>query len=394
MAALISSVMHTKDKVPFFVSRCEEMGIEVLPPDVNESGHDFVVSPVAGDVEHDRAGHGRVRFGLDAVKNVGSAAVDAIVAARSEGGPFPSIWDFCERVDCRAVNRKAIESLVKCGALDSTGASRRGMLEVLEQAQAAGQQAQQDALLGQGSIFDLGEPGGSSSPAGAFRPPAPPVPRIADDRAERGAMEKETLGLFLSSHPLKDIRPALAERVDCSLRALADKPDGEWVTVGGVIVECKRIRTKKGDPMMFATLDDLDGQVELLVFNSAYASNAGEVEVDRVLLVRGRVDHKEAGETKLVAQEVERFEPTPEDVERAREAAATPPEPKVLALRVDPAVAPSFLADLHDVARKFPGEHELRLEIGARRLALGPAYRLSGCSACRADLAALPGAAL
>src|SRR5918912_1754065 len=145
MAALISSVMSTKDKVPFFVSRCEDMGIDVLPPDVNESGHDFVVT------------EGRIRFGLDAVKNVGAAAVDAMIEARSEGGPFTSLWDFCERVDCRAVNKKAIESLVRCGALDSTGASRAGMLSVLPQAQAAGSKAQQDAQLGQSSIFDLEE---------------------------------------------------------------------------------------------------------------------------------------------------------------------------------------------------------------------------------------------
>src|SRR2546421_1969839 len=123
MAAVISSVMSTKDKVPFFVSRCEEMGIQVLPPDVNESGHDF------GVVE------GTIRFGLDAVKNVGAAAVDAVLAAREKDGPFSSIWDFCERVDCRAVNKKAIESLIRCGALDSTGATRRGMLEVFGDAQ-------------------------------------------------------------------------------------------------------------------------------------------------------------------------------------------------------------------------------------------------------------------
>src|ERR671938_523821 len=158
MAALISSVMSTKDKVPFFVSRCEEMGIDVLPPDVNASDHDFVVTG------------GQIRFGLDAVKNVGPAAVDAVLEAREEGGPFTSIWDFCERVDCRAVNKKAIESLVKCGALDSTGASRRGMLEVLGDAQASGQKSQHDALLGQGSIFDLGDP---SEPAVGAAAPSP-----------------------------------------------------------------------------------------------------------------------------------------------------------------------------------------------------------------------------
>src|SRR5205814_7167365 len=152
MAALISSVMSTKDKVPFFVSRCEDMGIEVLPPDVNQSGHDFVVVD------------GNIRFGLDAVKNVGAAAVDAIIEARESGGPFTSIWDFCERVDCRAVNKKAIESLVRCGAFDLLHSSRSGMLEILPQAQGAGQKAQQDALLGQGSIFDFDEP--SDGPGG------------------------------------------------------------------------------------------------------------------------------------------------------------------------------------------------------------------------------------
>ncbi len=154
MAALISSVMSTKDKVPFFVSRCEDMGIDVLPPDVNQSGHDFVV--VEGDI----------RFGLDAVKNVGYAAVEKIGEARATGGDFTSIWDFCARVDCRTVNKKAIESLIKCGALDSTGATRKGMLSVLPQAQASGAKAQEDALSGQGSIFDLDPPGRSFAGAG------------------------------------------------------------------------------------------------------------------------------------------------------------------------------------------------------------------------------------
>src|SRR5215218_2969448 len=144
MAALISSVMDTKDKVPFFVSQTESMGIEILPPDVNESDHEFMV------VE------GNIRFGLDAVKGVGHAAVEAIKRAREEGGAFASLWDFCERVDARAVNKRAIEALIKCGAFGSTGATRKGMLSVLEAAQAAGSKQQQDAEIGQGSIFDLG----------------------------------------------------------------------------------------------------------------------------------------------------------------------------------------------------------------------------------------------
>src|SRR3989440_5227337 len=341
MAALISSVMSTKDKVPFFVSRCEEMGIEVLPPDVNESGHDFVVSG------------GNIRFGLDAVKNVGAAAVDAVTAAREEGGRFTSIWDFCERVDCRCVNKKAIESLVRCGPLDSTGATRRGMLSVLAHAQASGAKAQQDAQLGQASIFDLEDPAagvGAGGGASAMRQ-HPTVPSLPDERQELNAMEKETLGLFLSSHPLKEVRPALRARVDCSLAELAGRRDGDWVTVGGMIAEAKRIRTKKGEPMLFATLDDLEAQVEMLVFNSAYASNAEKVDLDRVVIVRGRVDHKERGETKLVAQEIDVFDPTPEEVDRARAEAIPVGSAPRITLRVSEAGPASVLDGLKDRVR-------------------------------------------
>jgi DNA polymerase III subunit alpha len=393
MAALISSVMQTKDKVPFFVSRCEEMGIEVLPPDVNSSGHDFVVMRDRGDGEEGA----RIRFGLDAVKNVGGAAVDAILAAREEDGAFHSIWDFCERVDCRAVNKRAIESLVSCGALDSTGATRSGMLEVLEQAQATGSKVQQDALLGQGSIFDFGDlepdPAGASGESGSGFRHELPVPSLPDSRKDLNAWEKETLGLFLSSHPLKEVRPALRARIDCGLAELADRRDGDWVTVGGMIAECKRIRTRKGEPMMFATLDDLEGQVEILVFNSAYAQNADKIDVDSVVLVRGRVDHKEGGETKLVVQEVEAFEPAREEVESAAQLAAPSPPPR-LRLQLTASVPAAFLDELREVVTHFPGRHELVLEVGERTLVLGPDFRVTDSSAFRADVMTLAGGGL
>jgi DNA polymerase III subunit alpha len=384
MAALISSVMSTKDKVPFFVSRCEDMGIEVLPPDVNLSGHDFVV------VE------GNIRFGLDAVKNVGAAAVDAIIEARESGGPFSSIWDFCERVDCRAVNKKAIESLIKCGALDSTGASRNGMLQVLPDAQGAGQQVQQDALLGQGSIFDLGEPspaGGGGAGSSFLGPQHPPVPSVPDERIERGAMEKETLGLFLSSHPLKEVRAALRARVECSLAELEKKKDGDWVTVGGTITESKKIRTKKGEPMMFATLDDLEGSVEMLVFNSAYANNADKIGDDKVLIVRGRVDHKEQGETKLVVQEVEIFEPSHEEVEEAKQSAAleAAAPPKRVTVAVSGELPAHFIEDFKELVHHHRGEYEVMVRIGERSLLLGPDYRVADTPTFRSELTALTG---
>ena len=336
---------------------------------------------------------GNIRFGLDAVKNVGAAAVDAIIAAREEGGPFTSLWDFCERVDCRAVNKKAIESLIRCGALDSTGATRNGMLAVLPQAQASGSKAQQDAQLGQSSIFDLETPAGGDA-AGAPGPSRqrPPIPGLPDERRELNAMEKETLGLFLSSHPLKEVRAALRARVECSLAELGGKRDGEWVTVGGMISEAKRIRTKKGEPMLFATLDDLEAQVEMLVFNSAYAANSDKVDVDKVVIVRGRVDHKEQGETKLVAQDVEVFDPTQEEVEAARAAVIPTGSPPRVTLKVAPSIPASFLDDLKELASHNRGDHELAVLVGNRTLVLGDKYRVAPAR-FRADLDGLAGAA-
>jgi DNA polymerase-3 subunit alpha len=192
-------------------------------------------------------------------------------------------------------------------------------------------------------------------------------------------MEKETLGLFLSSHPLKEVRPALRAKTDCTLAELDAKKDGDWVTVGGMISESKKIRTKKGDMMMFATLDDLEGQVEIVVFNSALATNEGKLEVDRMVIVRARVDHKEQGETKLIVQDVEGFEPTPEEVEEARERAANAPPPVVrrVTLQLSTSVPETFLDDLRERVAHHPGDHELELLVGERRLVLGDDFRVS-----------------
>jgi DNA polymerase-3 subunit alpha len=405
MAALISSVMSTKDKVPFFVARCEEMGIEILPPDVNLSDHEFTV------VE------GNIRFGLDAVKGVGFQAVEAIKRAREEGGEFKSLWDFCERVDNRTVNKKAIEALIKCGALGSTKASRKGMLEVLEQAQASGQKAQQDALIGQGSIFDLAEPGSSpaaessAAPAtGLARPVHPPISSEEYDQAELLAVEKEAIGLFISAHPLKPLREALRARADCPLAALGDRRDKDWVTVGGIIVEAKRIRTRNGDPMMFATLDDLAGSVEMLIFGKALAEYESALAVDEVVLVKGRVDHKEAGKTCLIVQSVERFAPSQEEIEQAREKSdasaqrnrAVAALAETVHLRVHAsALGMGLIEDLKHAIEDFPGAAEIVLDVdtraGTRRVRLGEAYRVQHTPTLRAELehalAPLPSAA-
>ena len=291
MAALISSVMNTKDRVPLYVNACREMGIDVLPPDVNSSQQDFAV---VGGVIH---------FGLNAVKNVGEAAAEAIVRVRSEGGPFESIWELTERVDPQVLNKRALESLVKCGALDSTDATRLGMLTALEAAMGHGQRISADRLAGQASIFDGAF--GEDDPVEAQHPP---LATTEFDERELLRLEKETLGLYVSEHPLERVRTELRRKTDCALTDLERRRDGEFVTVGGIVSALKQVTTKRGEPMVFVTLDDPTGSAEVVVFNSTYAAARELLEADRILVVKGRVDHKQAGETKLVASEVSAFE--------------------------------------------------------------------------------------
>jgi DNA polymerase III subunit alpha len=390
MAALISSVMDTKDKVPFFVAQAEQMGIAILPPDVNLSDHEFVV------VE------GNIRFGLDAVKGVGYQAVEAIKRAREDGGPFTSLFDFCERVDNRAVNKKAIEALIKCGAFGTTNAPRKGMLAVLEQAQAAGSKAQQDALIGQGSIFDLGgDVGDGGGSANAFAGPShAPIPGEEFDRTEMLAAEKESLGLFISAHPLKDVGPALRAKADSTLAELSDRRDGDWVTIGGMITQAKRIKTKKGDWMMFATIYDLEASVEIVVFGKVLDACGDALDTDSIVLVRGKVDHKDRDKTCLVAQQVERFAPSEEEVLQAQVQAARPAlTPAALRLHLDATALPATaLGELKDLLAGFPGESDVVIElastVGRRRLKLGPSFRVSRSASLHAELDALLGSAL
>jgi DNA polymerase III subunit alpha len=344
MAALISSVMNTKDKVPFYVAACDEMGIEVLPPDVNVSAEDF------------RVVEGKIRFGLNAVKNVGETAVRAILAAREGGGPFTSIWDFCERVDPQVVNKRALESLVKSGAFDSTGSPRKGMHDALEIALGHGTRTHDDRLSGQASIFDDG-------PA-EWRPP--PIAGEEWEKAERLAFEKESLGLYVSEHPLDGIKDALRRKTDCAVVELERRRDGDIVTVGGIVGALRQTTTKKGDPMVFLRLDDVTGSVEAIVFNSVYVDARELLEADRILVVKGRVDHKE-GETKLIALEVAPFEATPER--------------KEVFLRLDARKAPAgTIRELAELLKHFPGEAPVTATVetssGPLRLEFGPDYRV------------------
>ena len=361
MAALISSVMNTKDKVPFYVNACEELGIEVLPPDVNESAVDFAV------VE------GKIRFGLNAVKNVGENACRAIVAARAEGGPFTNIWDFTDRVDPQLVNKRALESLIKAGALPG---SRKSMLEVLDQALGSGNAAHDARRFGQGSIFDLGD-----------EPQQVQYPVLSAeefDKADLLHMEKESLGLYVSEHPLSAVRDQLKRKTDCAITELERRRDGEIVLIGGLVSTLKQMTTKKGDPMVFATVEDLTGSVEVVAFNSVYAQARDLLVQDGVLIVKGRVDHKQMGETKLVALEISAFEAMPER--------------KEVRLKVDARIAAAgVIRELAAVVKDFPGEAPVLLDLvtsnGPKVMELGPGYRVKPVPDFFAEVKALLGEA-
>jgi DNA polymerase III subunit alpha len=356
MAALISSVMNTKDRVPFYVNACREMGIEVLPPDVNSSECDFAV------VE------GRIRFGLNAVKNVGDSAAREIVDSRGKSGQFASLWDFTERVNPQVVNKRALESLINAGAFDSTGAARRGMLDAVEKALGSGAKLQEDLFFGQESMFKVEHP---------------PITEDEFDKNELLRREKESLGLYISEHPLDAVRDQLRRKTDSSLAELERRRDGEIVTVAGIVSAMRQLTTKKGDPMVFMRLDDVLGSAEVVVFNSVYAAARELLVVDSVLVVKARIDHKE-GETKLIALEVSSFEAVPERRE--------------VRLRVDARSARAgIIRELAALVKDFPGEAPVVVDLvtseGPRVFQLGSEYRVQPVPDFFAEAKALLGEA-
>ncbi len=297
MAALMSSVMNTKDRVPQYVAEARAMEIEVLPPDVNESGHRFTVV------------QGTIRFGMSAVKNVGSNCVEAIIAAREEGGPFEDVFDFCERVDPRTYNKRTVESLIKCGAFDFSGHSRTSMIEVHGKAVERAQKGGKDA--DDGDQFCMFE----SAELAELAPPKPPMPDTEDDGRGILEWEKETLGLYVSDHPLRPVLHKLKKHADTTVSELDHCRDGAVVTFGGLATSVRTNTTRKGDLMGAMQLDDTRGLAEVIVFPKVFASCASCVREDAVLKVKGRVERKE-GIPRIIALELEELhlEPGPDPI--------------------------------------------------------------------------------
>jgi DNA polymerase-3 subunit alpha len=290
MAALLTSERANTDRMVPYIGECREMGIRVLPPDVNESDIFFTVSPQAERAD--------IRFGLAALKNVGEGAVEAILAARREGGPFRSLFDLCERVDLRAVNRRVIESLIKSGSFDSLDPRRAALLAAVDRATEAGQKRQRDRDQGQSSLFGMLDVPLTTSAADQ-------VPDLPDwGEGERLAFEKESLGFFITGHPLERFRAELAQWATATTGRLAQMGDTPEVSVGGIITALRLIRTKKGDRMASFVLEDLEGGAEALVFPETYKKVSGRLADDQVVLVKGKAEALDDGRARLLVSEL------------------------------------------------------------------------------------------
>ncbi|OPZ65308.1 MAG: DNA polymerase III subunit alpha [Firmicutes bacterium ADurb.Bin506] len=285
MAATLSSWMSSSDRIGMYIDVCKANGVKVLPPSVNKSLRAFSVEGQA------------IRFGLGAVKNLGDGAVSAIITERTSGGEFTSLDDFCSRVDMNTVNRKAVESLIRVGAFYGFG-NRRQLVTVMDQVCEAAATRQRMAQSGQASLFDL-----FSSPAefGAGLTALPDVPEFRQDQVL--AMEKELLGVYLSGHPLASIASVLRSVASVQIRDLPNHRDGEVVTVAGVVTARKQISARTGQPMAFVQMEDMSGQVEVIVFPRTFEQCRQLIVEDARIAVRGKLDVKEEG-AKILADAV------------------------------------------------------------------------------------------
>jgi DNA polymerase-3 subunit alpha len=297
MAALLTSEMANTDKVVVHMDECRTMGIGVLPPDVNVSRFSFAVD------------QGGIRFGLGAIKNLGQKAIEAIVASREQHGIFRSLVDFCRRLDLQLVNRRVVESLVKAGAFDSCRRPRAQLMTALDSAFEAGQRHQRERDQGQVSMFDILSGAGPSD-----EPERDDLPFREWSTDERLSFEKEVLGFYLSGHPLRGVWDRAQRLGVLATGQLGQVEDGARVLLCGLVSALREINTKNGNRMGFATIEDVEGSIEVTLFPELFRQSAAHLRSGAPLLVRGKVEGTPSAR-KLLADEVR---PLPaETVERA-----------------------------------------------------------------------------
>ncbi len=387
LAALLSSVKGDKDRSAVYLAECRTLGIEVRVPDVNASSSNFTTmrgvaddsSPEPRDV---------IVFGLSAVRNVGEAIVDHIVATRESGGPFVDFYDFCRRVDPSALNKRGVESLAKAGAFDSLGHPRKGLClaseGIIERALVRRREDEQ----GVSTLFSLLEDDPENAADG--RSPASydgtwvAIPELEFDKAERLAFEKEMLGLYVSDHPLMGVEQALRNATDVTIRDLLDSAapsaDGAAavggfdaqavgqemvsVTTGGVVTALARRYTRRGELMATFVLEDLEAAIEVMVFPKTMLEYGGLLAQDAIVAVRGRLDLRE-DQPKLICRDVRRLELEPSGTDR--------PVEVVLPLH---RLTDSLVRQVRDLVSEHPGSCAVHLRVGEKVLRLPPQFNV------------------
>ena len=288
ICALLSCDMTNTDKVVLYINECKEHKIEVRPPDINESVKDFSVKD---DI---------IRFGLAAVKNVGESALDSIIEERDKNGKFTSLPDFCNRVDSRRVNSRVIESLIKSGSFDSLGYKRSQYFAILEKAMEQAKAVQRDLQSGQMSLFAVAPQ--ASSPVEATAIVMPDLPEW--EERKKLAFEKETVGFYITGHPLDGAIQEINTVIDCSIQELKEWPENQPVRIGGLLRSVKKHKSKKGDPMAFLTVEDIYESIEVVVFPEPYRRCEALLSSTDPVIVQGKVQQDERG-PKIIAESID-----------------------------------------------------------------------------------------
>ncbi|WP_017622181.1 DNA polymerase III subunit alpha [Nocardiopsis chromatogenes] len=366
MAAVLTSVGDDKDKSALYLNECRRMGINVLPPDVNESDATFTPR-----------GEREIRFGLSAVRNVGTNVVDGIVKARREKGRFTSFADFLDKVPQQVCNKRVVESLIKAGGFDEFGEPRKGLVLVHEQAIDAIIGHKRAEAAGQDSLF-----GGIAEPESGIQV-VPDIPEGEWDKTTLLAFEREMLGLYVSDHPLLGLESLLASNADCSVADLADRADGSMVTVGGLLSGLTRKITKQGNSWAMAQLEDLGGAVDCMIFPNTYQLCSHVLAEDAVLFIKGRLDRRE-DVPKLIAMEV--IQPDLSQVGKE--------QPVVVSMPIS-RVQKGTISEFRDILSRNKGQTQVHLQVhnGPRTtvFALDEGLRVSPSPELMGELKALLG---
>lgn len=338
-AALITSVMGVSSKVAEYIMQSKNLNIEVLPPDINESFIKFTVSEK------------NIRFGLAAVKNVGINAIASIIRGREEKGSFKSLYDFLNKVDLSLLNKRAVESLIKCGAFDSLGAKRSQMLAVHEKLMDGVQEQKKRNVEGQLSLFDTIET--TETLEQNIYPNIEEYPQNM-----LLSMEKEMLGLYVSGHPLLEYKDILSKRTSMTTADLIKHSDeeevekdiedlsldGQKVIMGGIFASIKQKSTKNNAMMAFAQLEDLYGTIEVIIFPKTYEENLSYIKPDSIVLIEGRVSQREDEETKIICMKIT---PLAEAVQQ---------NPGKLYIKINSTIKPEILSQVSQVLGRYKGE--------------------------------------